>query len=201
MTTLEGKYADLQDDHDQLSTESQSKLSSLQTLAETRQRDILDLTSQLQRVTEQTQSQQEKITSLEQELEQLRESNMKPTGSGDDDSEDVVKAKKEEDIDQWKIIGDELQRQTTYLRTIEASNSRLTHENERLQHRTQDFEVLREEKLGLERQLRGFDELRKKVGMLEADLAAEKEKAASNQCVAFIILNFKKSRSLFPFLP
>ena len=182
----------MQDDHDQLSTESQSKLNLLQTLAETRQRDILDLTSQLQRVTEQTHSQQEKITSLEQELELLRESNTKPTGSGDDDSEDIVKAKKEEDIDQWKVISDELQRQTTYLRTIEASNSRLTQENERLQHRTQDFEVLREEKIGLERQLRGFEELRRKVGTLEADLAAEKEKAASHQCVTVIILNFKK---------
>jgi len=80
------------------------------------------------------------------------------------------------------IVRDELQRQATYLRTLEATNAKMSAELSALRERHQSVEVLREEKRGLEAKLTVLSELREKVVRLEAELdaaRAEREHWAS----------------------
>lgn len=85
----------------------------------------------------------------------------------------------------WKIIREELHRQSGYLRTLEAANARLNGEAEKLRQRAEVVEVLREEKHDLERKVRGVDDLRRRVGELEGELAAEKIKRSAERCSTF----------------
>ncbi len=71
-----------------------------------------------------------------------------------------------EDNEDMTIIREELRRQATYLRQLESENAELRV----LKARSQSIEVLKEEKRGLERKLRGMDELRHQVVELEAQV-------------------------------
>ena len=63
------------------------------------------------------------------------------------------------------------------MRTLEATNARLSAENAALRERHASIEVLREQKRALERKAQGAEELREKVFRLEAELdAARRER-------------------------
>ncbi|KAH7886792.1 spindle assembly checkpoint component Mad1 [Phlebopus sp. FC_14] len=93
-----------------------------------------------------------------------------------DDAETALgdtKLRRREDEDEnWSIIRDELHRQATYLRSLEATNARLNAELGRYKDRHENLEVLREEKRALERKVSIVQELREKVASLEAQVDA-----------------------------
>ena len=71
------------------------------------------------------------------------------------------------------VIREELHRQASYLRQLEASNTKLKAELSR----NGNVELLREEKRTLERRVKGADELRQRVAELEVQVdAARKER-------------------------
>ncbi|KIY49930.1 MAD-domain-containing protein [Fistulina hepatica ATCC 64428] len=77
------------------------------------------------------------------------------------------------------IINAELKRQTSHLQALERENARLTNQLSRLQYNHEKVEVLREEKRGLELRLRGMEEMRERMGRLEAERDAWKKKVGS----------------------
>lgn len=70
------------------------------------------------------------------------------------------------------VVREELHRQANYLRSLEATNTKLTSELKFLRERHTSVEVLREEKRGLERKVLMLEELRTKVVKLEAEVEA-----------------------------
>jgi mitotic spindle assembly checkpoint protein MAD1 len=74
--------------------------------------------------------------------------------------------------EQWKIVRDELQRQTDQLRTSQTLNARLTSEVEKYRSRNQNIEILREEKRDLERKLSHLEGLKDRSAKLEGELEA-----------------------------
>jgi mitotic spindle assembly checkpoint protein MAD1 len=72
----------------------------------------------------------------------------------------------------WSVVREELHRQANYLRTLEATNVKMTMELNGLRERHASVEVLREEKRGLERKVKVLEELREKVVKLEAEVEA-----------------------------
>ncbi|KAG5635816.1 hypothetical protein H0H81_010046 [Sphagnurus paluster] len=75
----------------------------------------------------------------------------------------------EEDRDE-QLIAAELQRQTSYIRTLESKNTRLEGEVARLQARGGSIAVLQEEKRGLEGKVKAMEGLRARVAELESVL-------------------------------
>lgn len=76
----------------------------------------------------------------------------------------------------WKVIREELHRQSGYLRSLETANMRLTSEVGKLRQQAGMVEVLKEEKLDLQRKVEGMDGLRKRAAELEGQLALERTK-------------------------
>ena len=77
----------------------------------------------------------------------------------------------------WTIVREELHRQASHLRTVEAANVKMTSELTMLRQRNTSLEVLREQKRELERKVEGMEPLKEKVARLEAELdAARKER-------------------------
>ena len=74
--------------------------------------------------------------------------------------------------EQWKIVRDELQRQTDQLRTTQTLNARLTSEVQKYRSRNQSIEVLREEKRDLERKLSHLEEIKDSAARLQGELEA-----------------------------
>jgi mitotic spindle assembly checkpoint protein MAD1 len=70
----------------------------------------------------------------------------------------------------WKVVREELSRQAEYLRTLEATNAKMTSELFVLRQRHESLEVLREQKRDLERKLSATDALRQSVITLEAEV-------------------------------
>ena len=68
------------------------------------------------------------------------------------------------------VVRDELHRQTSYLRTLESANARLSADVLVLREREESVAVLKEERRALEAKVRVVDELRDKVVRLEAEL-------------------------------
>ncbi|ETW76357.1 hypothetical protein HETIRDRAFT_460753 [Heterobasidion irregulare TC 32-1] len=78
------------------------------------------------------------------------------------------------DIEQedWGVLREELQRQASYLRTLEGTNAKLNSELIILRERQDNVEVIREEKRSLEGKLRVTEQLREQVTKLEAEVQA-----------------------------
>ncbi|EIW77484.1 hypothetical protein CONPUDRAFT_84016 [Coniophora puteana RWD-64-598 SS2] len=96
-----------------------------------------------------------------------------------EDLEIAVQSSRREEADSasWPMIRDELHRQAEYMRTLENTNARQAAELARLKEKHASIEVLREEKLTLERRLAGMEEMRGRVVGLEAQLdAARRER-------------------------
>ncbi|KAN0059667.1 coiled-coil domain-containing protein mad1 [Thecaphora frezii] len=70
--------------------------------------------------------------------------------------------------EEGKKISEELSRQTSYVRKLEAEHAHLVAENGRLQHHASNVELLKEEKRSLEAKVRLLDELRAKLADAES---------------------------------
>lgn len=111
---------------------------------------------------------------LEEELTQTKELAEERLRSMHDLQESINNLEeppRREDNEDMTIIREELRRQATYLRQLESENAELRV----LKARSQSIEVLKEEKRGLERKLRGMDELRHQVVELEAQVEAGRQ--------------------------
>lgn len=75
----------------------------------------------------------------------------------------------EKDTQGWKIIQDELHRQTSYIQKIDVENLRLKAEVVTMKDRHESIQVLREENRQLENRLKRMDDLRHRVIELEGD--------------------------------
>ncbi|KAK0223443.1 spindle assembly checkpoint component Mad1 [Armillaria fumosa] len=150
LMTLREEYEELQDSHSALSR-STSQTST------TQESKITTLTRQVQL--------------LEEELVQtkeLAEERLRSIHDLQESINNLEEPPRREDNEDMTIIREELRRQATYLRQLESENAELRV----LKARSQSIEVLKEEKRGLERKLRGMDELRHQVVELEAQVDA-----------------------------
>ncbi|KAK0480129.1 spindle assembly checkpoint component Mad1 [Armillaria novae-zelandiae] len=150
LMTLREEYEDLQDSHSALSRSTSQTSATLESK-------ITTLTRQVQL--------------LEEELAQTKELAEERLCSMHDLQESINNLEeppRREDNEDMTIIREELRRQATYLRQLESENAELRV----LKARSQSIEVLKEEKRGLERKLRGMDELRHQVVELEAQVEA-----------------------------
>jgi mitotic spindle assembly checkpoint protein MAD1 len=81
-------------------------------------------------------------------------------------------ARRESEEASWSVLRGELTRQAEHTRQLEAAHTRATAELSTLRERHGTIEVLREEKLALERRAAVADELRDTVVRLEAEVQA-----------------------------
>ncbi|KAH7104648.1 spindle assembly checkpoint component Mad1 [Auriculariales sp. MPI-PUGE-AT-0066] len=83
-----------------------------------------------------------------------------------------------QDEQSWNVIRDELHRQATSFKKLEVENARLTADLRVFKSRAQSADVLREEKLSLEKRLERAEGFRQQAAKLEAEVdAARKERA------------------------
>ncbi|KAJ1025913.1 hypothetical protein NDA16_002539 [Ustilago loliicola] len=81
--------------------------------------------------------------------------------------------------EEGKKIAEELARQTSHLRKLEAENAHLVAENGRLSQHAANVELLKEEKRSLEAKLRTLDSLRDQLASTEAKVEELKEREQS----------------------
>lgn len=176
LRALREEFADLEDAHSALSRQS------AQTNA-TQKSEISTLTRQVARLQEQlTEMQQiaddrsrafDQLQAQYDELNEAQDGSMTRVNGGDEN---------------WAIVRDELHRQASHLRSVEAANAKMTAELTIFRQRNASLEVLREQKRELERKLSGMDELKEQAVKLEAELdAARRER---EEWCAFVVYFF-----------
>ncbi|KAG7451411.1 uncharacterized protein BT62DRAFT_422091 [Guyanagaster necrorhizus] len=148
LTTLREEYEDLQDSHSSLSR-STSQTS-------------VNQESKISTLTRQVQLLEEELV----QTKELAEERLRAMHDLQESMNNLEEPPRREDNEDMTIIREELRRQATYLRQLESENAELRV----LKARSQSVEVLKEEKRGLERKLRGMDELRRQVVELEAQV-------------------------------
>lgn len=121
------------------------------------------LTSELHEVKSIAEERSITMQTLQDQLDDLRTSPSHPTAEATSSSSDE---------NTWSILRNELTHLTSHLRTLESQNAKQTIELNGLRERNTSIEVLKEEKRGLERKLKGMEELREKVVRLEGELDA-----------------------------
>ncbi|KAJ7701808.1 spindle assembly checkpoint component Mad1 [Mycena rosella] len=169
LTTLREELADLTDAHASLGRSTAQTIASQksQITTLTRQTTLLEEeVSQFKLLAE------ERSQTIDDIQVQFQELSTAPTPGNEQENSDMA------------VVREELHRQASYLRTLEATNARLTAELAVLRERHTSIEVLREEKRGLERKLQPLEALRERVVRLEAQVEAgrqEREKWARSQ--------------------
>ncbi|EJD55527.1 hypothetical protein AURDEDRAFT_109823 [Auricularia subglabra TFB-10046 SS5] len=78
----------------------------------------------------------------------------------------------------WTVIREELHRQAQHTRKLEAENARMISDIRVLRTRAETAEVLREEKLSLEKKLRNAEQYRDQVARLQAEVDAARTERA-----------------------
>ena len=78
----------------------------------------------------------------------------------------------------WNVIRDELHRQATSFRKLEAENARLTTDLRLYKTRAESVQVLREEKMSLEKRLQRAEEYREQAARLQAEVDAARQERA-----------------------
>ncbi|KAJ7481691.1 spindle assembly checkpoint component Mad1 [Mycena latifolia] len=169
VTSLREELADLTDAHAGL------ERSTAQTIASQKSQ-ITTLTRQTALLEEEVSQfkllAEERSQTIDEIQVQFQELSTAPAPSNEQENSDMA------------VVREELHRQASYLRTLEATNARLTTELAVLRERHTSIEVLREEKRGLERKLQPLEALRERVVKLEAQVEAgrqERETWARNQ--------------------
>lgn len=159
LASLREAHADLEDAHSSLSRTTAQTIASQKSQIATfsRQTALLeDELSQSKRLAE------ERFLNLQQLQERFDD-----LGAAQDTL--IRRGAEEENM---AVVREELHRQANYLRTLESTNTKLTSELASLRERHTSLEVLREEKRGLERKVRGLEEMRERVVKLEAEVDA-----------------------------
>ncbi len=171
---LRGSNSDLTNRIDELSSSSSTEVATLRAK-------VTSLESELGKIRAEAQSAQLKARTLEDEV-----------GANKAELEDLQNALEDEQrmriqdrdaarlggAEEGKKIADELARQTSHLRKLEAENAHLVAENGRLSHHASNVELLKEEKRSLETKVRTLDALREKLASAEAEVEGLREAEA-----------------------
>ncbi|PFH49876.1 hypothetical protein AMATHDRAFT_75943 [Amanita thiersii Skay4041] len=167
LSTLQEEHDELSDTHTSLTHSTSGTISSLRTQLASLKADQTVLEATLTESRAIAAQHEEVIASLRSQLRTQSQEDSK-SSINDQEAKDMA------------VVRDELHRQASYLRSLERENSKLTHEVTVLREHHSSLEVLREEKRGMERKLRTLDELRNKVGRLEAELEASRRERESS---------------------
>ena len=161
---LREQYTDLEDAHSTLSRNTAHTIA-------TQKSEVATLQQQVEALQEELAEFRQIADQRSHALEELQE-------QFDDLSVAQANAShREVDDESWTVVREELHRQASHVRTIEAANAKMNAELSMLKQRHANIEVLKEQKRELERKAQGADELREKVVKLEAELeAARKER-------------------------
>ncbi|KAG8906634.1 coiled-coil domain-containing protein mad1 [Tulasnella sp. 403] len=167
LTTLQAEHADLSDIYAELQRTTTSTINTQVATITTLERKVAFLEDELNRTRNLAQQQKDSSRQLQEKLEELE--NDKDALSGRSNSND----------ESWRIIRDEMHRQNTYFKNLEATNAKLTAEVHSLRAKNASVEVLREEKRVLERKLSKATEQEEQLARLEGEVeAARKEREA-----------------------
>lgn len=172
---LRASNSELTHRNDELSSTSSSQLAELRA-------NVTSLESELAKVRAESQAATLKAKTLEDEV-----------GANKAELEDLQNALEDEQrmriqerddarlggAEQGKKIAEELSRQTSHLRKLEAENAYLQAENGRLAMHASNTELLKEEKRSLEAKLRTLDTLRDQLAASEAQIAELQDKESS----------------------
>lgn len=162
--SLREQYVDLEEAHSTLSRETAHTIATQTAEITTLSRQVEVLTGQLQEFKHIADERTHALDELQEKFDDLSVAQTDASFHVNDD-------------ENWGVIREELHRQASHLRTVEAENAKLNGELTTLRQRHANIEVLKEQKRELERKARGVDELREQVVRLEAELdAARRER-------------------------
>jgi mitotic spindle assembly checkpoint protein MAD1 len=159
LSTLQEDHVDLQDKFDALSHTTSQKLAAQAAGLTAYECQVESLSSQLREAHAEAASHTAEVLRLQSALDAQTATQA-----------DVSRRETEEAS--WSVLRTELTRQAEHTRHLEAAHMRATVELNALRERHGTIEVLREEKLALERRAAAADELREAVVRLEAEVQA-----------------------------
>ncbi|KAH9979345.1 hypothetical protein BGW80DRAFT_1455049 [Lactifluus volemus] len=159
LNTLREDHADLQDKHDSLSHSTTQRLAAQAAELTAYERQVDSLSAELREAHAKATSQGAEVLRLQSLLDAQVATQA-----------DIARRESEEAS--WSVLRGELTRQAEHTRQLEAAHTRATAELSTLRERHGTIEVLREEKLALERRAAVADELRDTVVRLEAEVQA-----------------------------
>ena len=148
--SLREQYVDLEEAHSTLSRETAHTIATQTAEITTLSRQVEVLTGQLQEFKHIADERTHALDELQEKFDDLSVAQTDASFHVNDD-------------ENWGVIREELHRQASHLRTVEAENAKLNGELTTLRQRHANIEVLKEQKRELERKARGVDELREQV--------------------------------------
>lgn len=169
-SSLQNALSELQESHDTLDADLRSVCHSENMLqdklesSERAQADLLRALEQLKADLSSSRTSTSELQSINAELEASNQKLQQAANHATSPSSDLIKH--------------ELTRQVTHLKSLEASNARLTRENAILKQRDLDLDLLKEEKASLEKKLKPLMGLRRDLAETESEvqrLLREKE--------------------------
>ncbi|TKY85549.1 hypothetical protein EX895_005711 [Sporisorium graminicola] len=172
---LRSTNSELTNRNDELSTNSSTELSELRSKLTSLESDLAKSRAEAQAATIKAQSLADEVGANKAELEDLQNA-----------LEDEQRMRLQQ-LDEARLggaeqggkIAEELARQTSHLRKLEAENAHLVAENARLSHHASNVELLKEEKRSLEAKTRTLDALRDQLAAAEAEVADLHDKESS----------------------
>ncbi|KAH8105330.1 MAD-domain-containing protein [Cristinia sonorae] len=171
MRALREEFADLEDAHSTLSRQTSQTIAQQKAEISTMSRQLTRLQDQITEMQIIADDRSRAFETLQSQYDELLE------------AQDNTIARRSGEDENWTIVREELHRQASHLRSVEAANVKMTAELTVLRQRNASVEVLREQKRELERKLTAAEALNEKVVKLEAELEAarrEREEWASN---------------------
>ena len=164
---LRSTNSELTHRNDELSTSASSELSELRAKVTSLESDLAKSRAEAQAATVKARTLEDEVGANKAELEDLQNA-----------LEDEQRMRIQQ-LDEARLggaesgakIAEELARQTSHLRKLEAENAHLVAENGRLSHHASNVELLKEEKRSLEAKLRTLDTLRDQLAAAETKVA------------------------------
>ncbi|TCD71053.1 coiled-coil domain-containing protein mad1 [Steccherinum ochraceum] len=175
LRTLREEFADLEDAHSTLSRQTSQTIATQKAELSTLNRQVTRLQEQIIEMQAIADERSHAFDTLQAQYDELLE------------SQDNTTTRQQGEDENWGIVREELHRQASHLRTVEAANAKMTAELTMLRQRNTSVEVLKEQKRELERKLSGMDELNERAVKLEAELQAarrEREEWANSSSSA-----------------
>ncbi|OBZ72934.1 Spindle assembly checkpoint component mad1 [Grifola frondosa] len=169
LTALREQHADLEEEHSSHKRNTAQTIASQKSQISTLSHQVSLLTDEVAEFKRIADERSHAFEDLQAEFDALSAS-----------QESFVQSSVEEE--NWAVVREELHRQANYLRTLEATNAKMSAELTVLREKHASVEVLKEQKRELERKARGTEELHEMVAKLEAELEAarrEREEWAS----------------------
>ncbi|GAC95923.1 M protein repeat protein [Pseudozyma hubeiensis SY62] len=172
---LRSSNSELTHRNDELSSESSSQVSELRAKVTSLESDLAKSRAEAQAATTRAKRFEDEVGANKAELEDLQ------------NALEEEQRMRIQQLDEARLggaesgakIAEELARQTSHLRKLEAENAHLTAENGRLSHHASNVELLKEEKRSLEAKLRTLDALRDQLAAAETQVADLQDKQAN----------------------